>query len=79
MSEISPKLRGTLPAAARSKMSTQRGGAGAGRGDNPHHVPPVATYEDSEEYFLERENRRLGVTNHPDFDPNKSPFKKVEG
>jgi hypothetical protein len=50
VSEISPKLRGTLPAAARSKMSTQRGGAGAGRGDNPHHVPPVATEQDVDPY-----------------------------
>ena len=78
MDEVSPKLRGTLPAAARAKMVHHRGYSG-GRGDDPHGVTtPVATYEDSEEYFLERDMRSLGVTNHPDFDPNKSFLKKVE-
>lgn len=78
MEDISPKLRGTLPAAARSKMVHHRGYSG-GRGDDPHGVTtPEATYEDSEEYFLEKTRRSLGVTDHPDFDPNKSFFKKVE-
>lgn len=72
MEDISPKLRGTLPAAARSKMVHHRGYSG-GRGDDPHGVTtPVATEQDDEEQWLSRYEK------HPDYDPNKSWFKKVE-
>ena len=72
MADISPKLRGTLPAAARSKMTHHRGYSG-GRGDDPHGVTtPVATEQDDDEKWL------AGMEKHPDFDPNKSFFTKVE-
>lgn len=74
MADISPKLRGTLPAAARSKMVHHRGYSG-GRGDDPHGV---TTAQDDEEQWLNSEVQRLGLTKSPDFDPSKSPLKKVE-
>lgn len=78
MADISPKLRGTLPAAARSKMVHHRGYSG-GRGDDPHGVTtPVTTEQDDEEQWLNSEVQRLGLTKDPDFDSSKSPLKKVE-
>lgn len=78
MADISPKLRGTLPAAARAKMPHHRG-YNAGRGDDPHGVTqPTAGYEDSEEHFLDKSMKSLNLTKHPDFDSSKSPLKKVE-
>ena len=72
MEDISPKLRGTLPAAARSKMVHHRGYSG-GRGDDPHGVTtPEATEQDDDAKWLASQDL------HPDFDPNKSFFKKVE-
>ncbi len=68
MADISPKLRGTLPAAARSKMVHHRGYSG-GRGDDPHGV----TQQDSDDLDMP-----AGMEKHPDFDSSKSPFKKVE-
>ncbi len=72
MDEVSPKLRGTLPAAARAKMVHHRGYSG-GRGDDPHGVTQSATDQDDEMTWLASQHEI-----HPDFDPNKVWFKKVE-
>ncbi len=78
MDEISPKLRGTLPAAARAKMVHHRGYSG-GRGDDPHGVTTsVATEQDDDAQWLNSEVQRLGLTKDSDFDSSKSPLKKVE-
>lgn len=78
MENVSPKLRGTLPAAARAKMLHHRGYSG-GRGDDPHGVTtPVATEQDSEEYALDMDMKSLGLTKSPDFDSSKLFLTKVE-
>lgn len=67
MADISPKLRGTLPAAARSKMVHHRGYSG-GRGDDPHGVT-----QDSDDLDMP-----AGMEKHADYDSSKSFFTKVE-
>jgi hypothetical protein len=68
MADISPKLRGTLPAAARSKMVHHRA-YNAGRGDDPHGV----TQQDSDDLDMP-----AGMEKHSDFDSSKSFLTKVE-
>jgi hypothetical protein len=68
---VSPKLRGTLPAAARAKMVHHRGYSG-GRGDDPHGVTQPTNKPDNDDQWL------AGMEKHPDYDPNKSFFTKVE-
>lgn len=68
MADISPKLRGTLPAAARSKMVTHRAYSG-GRGDDPHGV----TQQDSDDLDMP-----AGMEKHADYDSSKSYFTKVK-
>lgn len=67
MDEVSPKLRGTLPAAARSKMVHHRA-YNAGRGDDPHGVT-----QDSDDLDMP-----AGMEKHPDYDSSKSFLTKVE-
>jgi len=67
VADISPKLRGTLPAAARSKMVHHRGYSG-GRGDDPHGVT-----QDSDDLDMP-----AGMEKHADYDSSKSFFTKVE-
>jgi hypothetical protein len=65
MADISPKLRGTLPAAARAKMVHHRG-YNAGRGDDPHGAT-----QDSDDLDMP-----AGMEKHPDYDSSKSYFTK---
>jgi len=67
VADISPKLRGTLPAAARSKMVHHRGYNG-GRGDDPHGVT-----QDSDDLDMPADMEK-----HADYDSSKSFFTKVE-
>lgn len=71
MADISPKLRGTLPAAARSKMVHHRG---YNAGDSSY--PPKKTQfpqQDSDDLDMP-----AGMEKHPDYDSSKSFFTKVE-